>query len=117
MLLELIDVLVAILPQSISALGSCQLLTLDPLRMHPHHQHFFIVGAVENADTPARRQASAIAPKEIVLQIFRGWLLKTEDLTALRVYAAHNVLNHAIFSGGVHGLQHHQQSVFVASPK
>src|SRR5438128_1250503 len=60
MFFELIDILVAILPQGWAALRSGEFLSLEPLRMHTHHQHFFVVRTIEDADSTARRQESPV---------------------------------------------------------
>ena len=48
-----------------------QLLAAQNLRMHAHDQHFLVIGAVEDADAAAFRQAAGGAPEEIVFQFRR----------------------------------------------
>ena len=74
--------------------------------MHFHDQHFFVVRTVEDADPAAFRQAHHAAPEKVVIELFVRGLLEAVDLAALRIDARHHVLDHAIFAGGIHRLQH-----------
>jgi hypothetical protein len=55
--------------------------------MHAHDEDFLVVRTVEDADASALRQASDIAPHEIVIELLRRGLLEREYLAALRVDA------------------------------
>jgi hypothetical protein len=48
------------------------------------------------------------SPKVFVVQLFIAWRLEGVNLTSLWVHAGHNVLDHAILSGGVQTLEDHQ---------
>ena len=48
------------------------------------------------------------SPQKIVLQFLGGRSLERIDLATLRIYAGHDVLDGAVFSRGVHGLQDQQ---------
>ena len=76
--------------------------------MHPHHQDFLVVGAVEDADASALRQIAVAAPEIVVIELFRGRRLERGDLAALRVDAGHDVLDGAVLAGRVHRLEHQQ---------
>ena len=52
-----------------------------------------------------------------MLQLFIGWRLETVDLTSLRIYARHHVLDRTVFSGGIRGLEDDKQGVSVVSVK
>ena len=58
---------------------------------------------------PRSGKALRIAPHEVVLEVFRRWLLEREDLAALRIDARHDVLDRAVLAGSVHGLENKQQ--------
>ena len=76
--------------------------------MHPHDQHFLVIGAIEDADPPALRQAAGGAPEKIVLQFLGAGLFEAEDLAALRIDAGHDVPDSAVLAGGVHALENQQ---------
>jgi hypothetical protein len=76
--------------------------------MHPRHQAFLIVGAIEDADVTALRQRDHAAPHEVVIELQRARLLERGDLAALRVDALENPLDRAVLARGIHALQHHQ---------
>jgi hypothetical protein len=44
--------------------------------MHPHHQHFFVIRTIEDADLPAFRQTARGAPKKIVFQLVGAGLFE-----------------------------------------
>ena len=77
-------------------------------RVHADGQDFLIVRPVENADLAALRKRTRGSPQKIVLQFLGGRSLERIDLAALRIYSGHDVLDGAVFSRGVHGLQDHQ---------
>ena len=81
--------------------------------MHPNHQHFFVIGAVEYADLPAFRKRARGAPKKIVFQLVGARLFETENLAALRIDAGHHVPDSAILAAGVHPLKNQQQRIAV----
>ena len=37
--------------------------------MHPHHQAFLVIRAIEDADAAALRQRDRVAPHEIVIEL------------------------------------------------
>ena len=73
--------------------------------MDAHDENFFVVGAIENADLAALRNALMRPPEVIVVQIFIARGLESMNVTSLRIHAGHDVLDHAILAGGVHGLE------------
>ena len=81
----------------------------EDFRMHPHHQAFFVIGAVEDTDAAALRQRHRAAPHEIVIEFVARWLLERGDLAALRVDAVEHALDRAVLAGGVHALEDQQQ--------
>ena len=90
-----------------------QVLGGQQLGVHTHHQHLFVVRAVEDADRAALREGALVAPQEVVLQVLGGRYLEADDGDALRVHAAHDVLDRPVLAGRVHGLQYDQQRVAV----
>ena len=85
--------------------------------MHAHDQHFLVIGAVEDADAPAFRQAARGAPEKIVRQFLGAGMFEAEDLAALRIDAGHDMLDGAVLAGGVHRLKNQQQRVAVVGIK
>ena len=67
--LEGVDVLVALLPDLLGDELGRQLLPGQELRVHPHDQHFFVVGPVEDADPAALGQRLRRAPEKVVIEI------------------------------------------------
>jgi hypothetical protein len=58
-------------------------LTAEHLRMHTNDKDLFLIGAIENADSPTFRQTEARAPKKIMLQFFGTRLLETVNFATL----------------------------------
>ena len=85
--------------------------------MDAHHHHLFIIRAVENADVPAGWQADRRAPEEVMVEFVRARRLERVNLAALRIDAAHHVLDDAVLAGCVHALQHYEQRPLVLSVK
>ena len=81
--------------------------------MHAHDEHFLVVGTVEDADAPALGKDAGRPPEKIVLQFLGAGMLEAVDLAALRIDAGHDVLDGAVFAGGVHGLKNQQQRIAV----
>src|SRR5215471_18166338 len=77
--------------------------------MDAHHQHLFVVGAVENTDAAALRKALGRAPQEVMVQFFGRRLLEARNFAALRIYSRKNVADHAILACRVHGLKDKEQ--------
>ncbi len=88
---------------------------LENFGMHPHDQHFLVIGAVENADPSPFRQVPGGAPEKIMLQFLGAGMLEAEDLAALRVDAGHHMLDGAVFAGRVHGLENQQDGIAVGA--
>jgi hypothetical protein len=86
-----------------------QRLVLQDFRMHADHQHFFVIRTVENPDPPALRQATIGAPEKIMRQFRAARLLKTENLTSLRIQSGHDVFDGAVLAGRIHGLKNNEQ--------
>src|SRR5271170_3706414 len=83
------------------------------LGMHSHDQHLFVIRAVEDADVAALRQMFGGAPEEIVLQFGLRRDFERVDLAAFGVHSRHDVLDGAIFTGCIHGLEDQQNSPMV----
>ena len=76
--------------------------------MHPHHEHFLVVAAVEDADAAALGQVLRAAPHVIVVELLGGRRLERDHLAALRIDARHDVLDRAVLARGVHRLEDEQ---------
>src|SRR5215510_575355 len=76
--------------------------------MHPHHQGFLVIAAIENADATALWQTLQATPEIIVVEVFAGRRLERKNLTALRVETGHDMLDRTVLSGGVHRLKYKQ---------
>jgi hypothetical protein len=79
--------------------------------MYPKHQHFLVIGTIEDADPPAFGKPGGGAPEEIMLQFVGTWLLERGNLTALRIDPGHHMANRSVFSCRIHALEYHQQRV------
>ena len=60
---------------------------------------------------PPLRQALRCTPQKVVVQFLGRRLLEAEDLAALRIDAAHDVLDRPVLAGRVHRLQDDQHRV------
>jgi hypothetical protein len=107
------DVLEAVVPDSLADERPRQLLAREDRGVHAHHQHFFVIGAVEDADPPALGQRPGRAPQEVVVELLRGRRLEGEHLAALRVDARHHVLDRPVLAGGVHRLEDQEHAPLV----
>src|SRR5215467_9333863 len=75
--LESIDVLVALLPDMFGDAAVGEFLRAQKRGMHAHDEHFFVVGAVEDADFAALGNVLMVAPEVIVVQLFIAWRFKS----------------------------------------
>src|SRR2546429_2432939 len=78
--------------------------------MHADDEDFFIVGAIKDADLPAFGDDFVVAPEIVAVQFLRARGFERVNVAALRVDAGHDVLDGAVFAGGVHGLKDEQKS-------
>ena len=67
--LPVVDVAVALLPDVAPARLPGQLLVLEDLGVHAHHEDLLVVGAVEDADLAAARQVGGEAPQVVVVEL------------------------------------------------
>src|SRR6478752_962773 len=79
--------------------------------MDADDENFLVVRAVKNDNFPSLREVASGAPEEIVPELGRTRMAVTEDIAALRVDAGHHVLDAAVFSGGIHGLEDDEQGM------
>ncbi len=84
---------------------------LEKFRMHADHQDLFIIRTVENPDIAPPWQDSGIPPQVIMIEFFCAGNLETRDLNTLGVNAGHHVLDRAVFTRCIQGLQDDQQGV------
>src|ERR1700692_2229698 len=78
--------------------------------MNAHHQDFFVVRAVENADLAAVRHYLVTSPHKIVIELFLAGLFERPHIAALRIDSGHHMTDQSVFSGRVHALNDHQHS-------
>ena len=104
---------VARLPKIFPGSGIRELLVVEIFRMHLHHQHLFVVAAIEDPDPPPFRQAAGGAPEEVVIQLLGGGLFEGEHLAAGGIDPAHYRADGTVLAGGIHRLEHQEQGVFV----
>ena len=81
--------------------------------MHLHHQHIFVIRAIENTDVAPFWQSPHGAPQIIVVQFFGAGLLKVLYRNPLGIHTGNYMLDRTIFASRVHGLDHDQHSFFV----
>ncbi len=79
--------------------------------MNADDEHFLVVRAVKNDDFAALREVASGAPKEIVPKLRRTRVAVAKDIAALWVDAGHHVLNAAVLSGCIHGLEDNEHSM------
>src|SRR5579872_5275048 len=73
--------------------------------MHLCYQHFFIIGAIEYANSSSLRQANYSSPQKIMFEFLQTWMLEAENLATLRVDSRHYMFDCTVFSCGIHGLK------------
>ena len=81
--------------------------------MNANHEHFLIVGSVEDPDAAPRGEPHRRAPEIIVLEFLGGRLLEGMDVCAFRADPGHHVFDDVIFPSPIHTLEHQQQGVAV----
>ena len=107
--LEGIDVLVALLPDVLGDQAVGQFLGAKKGGMNADDEDFLVVGAVEDADFAAFGDDFVITPEIVVVQFFNAGRFEGMDLATLRIDAGHDVLDGAVFTGGVHRLKDEQK--------
>src|SRR6185436_9452450 len=83
--LEIADGTETLVPDMLRRIG--QVLAPQNLGMHPHDQHFLVVGAVEDSDLAPLGQVPRGAPQKVMRQLGRAGMLEAENLAALRIDA------------------------------
>ena len=78
---------------------------LDQFRVNPNDEHFLVVRAIENPDLAATGHGPRISPKEVVVELFGRRALEAIDHETLRIDAGNHVLDRAVFTRGIHGLE------------
>ena len=68
-----------------------EVLPLQQFGMHAHHQRFFVVRAVEDADASSLRDAHGGAPEKIVFEFLLARRLERVHAATLRVETGHDV--------------------------
>ena len=81
----------------------------EHFRVDAHHQHFLVIGAVEDANAAALGQADRGPPQKIVVELLRRRRLERMDLAALRVDAVEHAVDRAILARRIHALKDQQQ--------
>jgi hypothetical protein len=64
--------------------------------VHANDEHLLVVGAVEHADAAAPRERADAAPEIVVVELHVGGPAEGCDTGALRVQAAHDVLDDTV---------------------
>jgi len=90
-----------------------EFLLLENLGVDADDEDLLVIAAVKDADAAAFGQRFHAAPKVVVIEFLGRGCFEGEDLAALRVEAAHDVLDGAVLAGGVHGLDDDEQGVGV----
>ncbi len=111
-LLEIDNGAVALLPEGFLVLHFIrQALVEEQFRMHPDHQHFFVVGAIEDPYFAAFRKPAGGAPEKIMLQFLSARLFEAGNVAALRVDPGHDVGYGSVLARRIHPLKNQQQCV------
>ena len=80
---------------------------------NPDDEHFFVIGTVKDAYPAPARQTTRRAPKKVVIQFLRARMFEAVNFAALRIDARHDVLDRAVFSGGVHRLENEKNRITI----
>src|SRR4029077_19311249 len=76
--------------------------------VNSHHQNFLVVRTVEDPNHAVLWNTSVRPPQIIVIEFLGAWSLEGVDVASLWIYAGHDVLDHAVFAGGIHPLNDEQ---------
>ena len=82
-----------------------QALAAENFRMHPHNQHFLVIGTIEDTDPPAFGKPAGGAPEKIMFQFLGARLFEAEDLAALRIDSGQDMSDDAVLASRVHPLK------------
>jgi hypothetical protein len=88
-----------------------KVLCVQELWVNARDEDFFILRAIENADSAAFPQPARGAPQKVVLELLRARLFEAVDFAAFGVHAGHDVSNRAILARGVHALKDEQHRI------
>ena len=81
--------------------------------MHAHDQHLLVVGAVEDADAAALRQARVVRQRKSCSSSVALGCLKLKTWQPCGLTPGHHVPDGAVLAGGVHRLEDQQHRVAV----
>ena len=79
------------------------MLCREDFLMHAHHQNLFIVRTIKMPILP-RDGRCGTARRGSRGQLRGGGLFEAGNVARLRIYPGHYMLDQAVFTGGVHGL-------------
>ena len=88
-------------------------LVAEHLGMHADHQHFFVIGTIEDADPPPFGKPAGRAPEKVVFQFFRARLFEAGNLASCRIDSGHDVTDGPVLAGRVHPLKNQQQRIAI----
>ena len=92
-------------------------LAVEEIGVDADDEHLFVVGAVEDDDLAGTGQHAHRSPEKVMHPLDVGRRFEAADEDALRVDARHDVLDRAVFAGGVEGLEDDDDRVFAAGPQ
>jgi len=72
-------------------------------------EYILVVGAVEDADLPARGYGLVDSPKEIVGKILRSRYFEGSDSASLRINSCHDMAYGSVLAGPIHPLKDDQE--------
>src|SRR6266436_8396657 len=81
--------------------------------MHAHHQHFLIVGAIENTYDTSAWSDPVHTPEEVMVQFPRCRDFKRTHLASLWIDSGEDLVNRISLAAGIHPLQHDEQAMMV----
>src|ERR1035437_6495906 len=106
------DILETLFPDVLCDEFAGDFLFLQNFRMHAHDEGFLVVASVKNTDAAAQWKALRATSQEILIKLFLRRSLEREYLAALGIYPGHNMLDRAVFTCGVHGLEDDDEAPF-----
>src|SRR5262245_23101839 len=86
-ILEVRNVEESLIPDAFAHERWRQLLSLQNMLMHAHHEDLFVVRSVENPDSSPLGQALDVTPEKVMIEVLPRWLLERENLAALWIYS------------------------------
>jgi len=85
--------------------------------MHADDENVLVMRAIENAEFAESGRIAVNAPQKVVFTLFGAWNSERRHVNAARIQKADDMLDRAVFSGGIAPLKHDQYGMRPRAPE